>query len=733
MKWIFTVVTIIAMAASALSAEIHTAVESGDLTQIQSLIDSDTGCLELKNEHGLNPLNLASYLGKAEIVKLLLDAGADINAGDFENSQPLHNAAVSGNVDTLRVLLEHKGNIDARDDYQMTPLHFALNFRKPEAARFLVEQGADVNARNHHGGTPLIYASFSNDIELIGLLIKKGADPDQIGMNDGSALHIAAAQGQLEIARLYLENDANPNVKNSEGDTPLFWCGRERSLPVARLLIEHGADVLARNKHGGTCLHNAMHGNSVTVARFFVDQGCPINVMDNFGWSPLANASFGSPDVVEYLLMNGAKVDLKCSPVATGKKARKKGDKSADSCVCSPVSTALHSAVTRGHLDIAKQLVSYGADVNVVDQNGLTPLHHAARENYPDIVAYLLKNKAFPRVHGTVFGRTPLHLAAIEGNQEIVTQLLATGVNPDGLDTLHHSALDYAFAHNYRGIAYELLAAGANDDRLVDLVRLNTEPAAEMTAGTATVRYLGHSGWAIETPQHFLVFDYNLQGRNPDNVNASLANGYIVPEQLNGKAVTVFATHIHGDHYDRDIFQWKHNCPDMRYVLGFRPQDIPREQYHFVPHHTTRQIGDMTVTTILSNDTGVGFLVEVDGLTILHPGDHAWGVKAEKSIYEKEIDFLAGLNKAIDIGFVPITGCGLGDRNLVQQGAIMAAKKLKPAVTIPMHGGDNSQRYHNWVQLAGENGVQTPLAYAVDKGDVMVYRDGKIQKDFMTF
>ncbi len=93
-----------------------------------------------------------------------------------------------------------------------------------------------------------------------------------------------------------------------------------------------------------------------------------------------------------------------------------------------------------------------------------------------------------------------------------------------------------------------------------------------------------------------------------------LANGHIRPEELKGLPVFVFVTHDHGDHFDRQILEWKKAVPDLTYVFGFEPQGV--DGAVSLAPRTQRTIGPLAVTTIQANDAGVGFAVAVDGLTI---------------------------------------------------------------------------------------------------------------------
>jgi len=84
--------------------------------------------------------------------------------------------------------------------------------------------------------------------------------------------------------------------------------------------------------------------------------------------------------------------------------------------------------------------------------------------------------------------------------------------------------------------------------------------------------------------------------------------------------------------------------------------------------------------------------------------------------------------KSFPASFGPILGCSLGTPESVQLGAHYAIKTLKPKVFMPMHSGQATYRYRDFVAEAAERNYQTQLAYALNEGDRFIYRDGKIDK-----
>lgn len=99
----------------------------------------------------------------------------------------------------------------------------------------------------------------------------------------------------------------------------------------------------------------------------------------------------------------------------------------------------------------------------------------------------------------------------------------------------------------------------------------------ELGEGEAYIWYLYHSGWAVRTKSHFLVFDYIERGTKPDN--ASLSNGFIELDELAGNNVYVFVSHSHSDHFDRSILEWEHSLDNIKYIFGWNFHDKKEHPY----------------------------------------------------------------------------------------------------------------------------------------------------------
>jgi hypothetical protein len=342
------------------------------------------------------------------------------------------------------------------------------------------------------------------------------------------------------------------------------------------------------------------------------------------------------------------------------------------------------------------------------------------------LVDLLIAKKANLNVVEERTGKTMLHEAALRGNSSIVSKLITAGVPKDAKDKNGYTALSYALKYGNKTAAEILKQAGIEnvtwESNLDDLTYLNKT----LAKGEAYIWYLRHSGWALKTKSALLVFDYWDNDTPPDE--KLLANGHIQPEELKKIPIYVFVSHNHGDHFDRQIFDWKKEIPGITYVFGFEAQG--EEGIITLHPHTQQKIGALNVTTIQSNDAGVGFAVEVDGLTIFHAGDHSNNtLEMQDNNFFPEIDFLAEKGIKADISFfLNMYGCGSSNPEAFQKGIFYAVDKLKIKSVLPMHGADKEWVYQNLVDGVAQNNIKVDVGAAVNQGDRFFFSKGGLKK-----
>jgi ankyrin repeat protein/L-ascorbate metabolism protein UlaG (beta-lactamase superfamily) len=707
----FGIISIGLFIGTAGSQDIYIAVSSGDLASIKALIKQDPGLLNAKNSGAMTPLNFAAEQNQYEAAKLLLDMGADPTLGDNENSRPIHLAAVSGSVSIAELLLSKGIDIDSRDINDMTPLLFAASRGKLEMVQFLISRGANVKATTINGFSSLQMAAISGNLDLVKMLVSNDASINARTDLGFTPLHSAASFGRTEVVKYLVDKGADINAENQEGDQPLTLCRNLNCMDAVKYLISKGADVKHKNNEGFTALHNVAGRGTIPLAQLLLDNGADINAASSAGWVPLTCCGWAenSGEISRFLILSGA--DVNPNPCRNNKE-----------CTCGTnFFTPLHAACQWNRFDMMKALVDNGAKVNILNGNGLTPLILAIESGNIESVKYLVDNGAFLNIPEKTQGCSELHLAVAMGYGDIVDFLVEKGSFLDAKDFNGKTPLDYAFYYGQEKIGYDLLAAGANDEALAEYFSRECPLKKNISQGEADIWFLGHSGWAIKTQNHFLVFDYFEDSRTREPDDTCLASGFIVPAELKDLDVTVFSSHQHQDHFNLGIFEWKQELPGINYVLCFNPPGIEENEYIYIPVNEEKEVGDMKIYVNKSTDLGGGFLVEVDGLVIFHMGDHVNRQDDLVPAFTHEIDLIADKNVDIDILFSPIRGCGLGTPSQVGTGIDYALEKLHPAIFVPMHAGSHTFEYRQFAERLESEGVDQAIRYVINKGDRFSY------------
>lgn len=391
-----------------------------------------------KNPEGETPLMSVARAGNVEGAKRLLDAGADVNATERWGGQSaLMWAAAQSQSDMVKLLVEHGADLDARGAVRrwerkvireprpkdmnqggFTPLLYAAREGCIECARHLVEGGADIDLADPHRVTPLNMALFNLHFDLAAYLIEAGANVDKWDLYGRTPLYMAAdtntlpvmgngsmvvlpspdARTGLDVARMLLERGADPNIQLkrrppyrnvpqdrggdsilSQGATPLLRAARAGDAPLVALLLEHGALVDLPSNQGVTPLMAAAgveYGQRVTRGRNRTEEGVL--------------------ETMRLLLEAGADVHARSLTERRGETAahllvieQRLNDYSYDyrgrqvpSPRAVPHRTALHGAAMRGFTPFVELLVEHGADLHAKDANGATPLD-LAMGRYP--------------------------------------------------------------------------------------------------------------------------------------------------------------------------------------------------------------------------------------------------------------------------------------------------------------------------------------------------------------
>ncbi|KAF6788786.1 ankyrin repeat domain-containing protein 52 [Colletotrichum sojae] len=421
------------------------------------------------SESGRTALGAACDKGNLEAVRLVMEAGANIDMVDHRRRTPIYAASHNGHVDVIKVLLEKGADISVADNDGWTPLNAASNGGHLEVVKVLLEKGADVSVASQSGLTPLNTASYGGHLEVVKVLLEKGADASVASQSGWTPLYIASSKGHLKVVKVLLEKGADVSVASQSGWTPLNAASYGGHLEVVKVLLEKGADISVANKDGWTPLNAASNGGHLEVVKVLLEKGADVSVADKDGLTPLNAASNGGHlEVVKVLLEKGADVSVADNDGLTPLNVASYGghlevvkvllEKGADVSVADNDGwTPLNAASNGGHLEVVKVLLEKGADVSVADKDGWTPLYTASSKGHLEVVKVLLEKGADVSVANNN-GWTPLNAASNGGHLEVV-KVLTSRVD---LDTKHprygRTALSYASEGGHEPVVQFLLA-----------------------------------------------------------------------------------------------------------------------------------------------------------------------------------------------------------------------------------------------------------------------------------
>lgn len=542
-------------------------------------------------------------------------------------------------------------------------------------------------------GQSIHEAVQKGDIKTVKKLLED--NPQLVNKENDSRtpLHIAAMQGKKEIAELIIKKGADVNIKDKNGITPLMYASVPgNNQDIVDLLLSNGAEIT---------IFEAITLGKKDLIKSLLSKGTDINIENNMGLTPLyVSIVSRKREIAELLIDNGADINKKLQGL-----------------------TPLIGTITFGEEKIAELLIKKGADINTVGDDGSTALSKAVDGGFTKLVDILLKKGADFNIKENRYKRTLLHTSALKGYSQIAGFLIEKGINVNEKDDKGKTPLYYAAKYGHRTVADLLRKNGSKKVSLEENYGYSSFLEKNLKDKEAAVWYLNHSGWAVRTKNNLLIFDYDERGSKPDE--PLLTNGYINPDEIKKQNVYVFVTHEHGDHFNKKIFDWHKKIRGVNYILGFEFRDV--EEIKFIPPRENRKIGDLEITTIESNDGGVGFLVKADGLTIFHAGDHANRKEDFSGHYKAEIDFLAKEGLFPDIAFVPVTGCGFRNPEAVKKGAYYLIEKLNPKIFFPMHAGGAEYQYKNFADQASNDNIKVDFVCAENRGDRFFYRNGKIK------
>ncbi|XP_045606736.1 transient receptor potential cation channel subfamily A member 1 homolog isoform X2 [Procambarus clarkii] len=426
-----------------LDTPLHRAAKEGRIHICTMILQHNNIEINVRNDKGMSPLHLATLENHAEVIKLLIENGADCKMQDKYFHLPLHYAAQKGFPECCEVLLSICSDADKEKQLTVvlkdrkTPLMLAAKGGHHKCCAKL--GNTSINAVDKEGNTALHYAAIGGFENTIELLLTMGAEPNTQNKKRKAPVHEAAGKKKSSCLKLLKDNCAKFDVVDEQNRTVLHYAAEKNaedclqyllSLPDLKILDK-------KDKERCTALHIAIKRESVECAHILLKSGAspieqcigkmtPLHLAADKGYTSLCEVLLAK-DIVQVSQENGKKA------------------------------TPLHLAALHGSVDVCQMLLRKGARLSAVDTNGRTALHIAANKGCGSVVKFLTKKGITQRTKDDT-GSTALHLAASEGSLECC-QLLVASAKATCNDIDHNGKLpfDRAFEKKHDSVFRFLL------------------------------------------------------------------------------------------------------------------------------------------------------------------------------------------------------------------------------------------------------------------------------------
>ncbi|XP_067664250.1 putative ankyrin repeat protein RF_0381 [Haliotis asinina] len=432
------------------------ACTEGDQFGVKLLLSGGLADINTKDQNGKPPVMIAAMNGYENIFHLLGKEGADLTLTDEYHSTILHIACETENLNIVKYILnENIVDINSRDDDDMTPLMTAALWGHADVFCVLVGKGADlllvtddkrtmlhfacsggsitivkhvlshtrvdINSRDHEGTTPVINAASYGHKDVFDLLVRKGADLTL--KNDSDTILCAASRGgNAEIVKYILRQDASSiNSRRSDGMTPVLLAAYKGHWEVFSLLVSNEANItLLRPETGENILHVACRGGNMKIVKYVLKQNIlDINWKTTEGFTPAMIAASGR------------------------------------------------------HNDVFDLLVEKGADLALVDNDGINILHLACLWGNIEVVKYVLTKDIVDINVRSMDKTTPVMEAVIAGQKEMLYMLSINGADMTTTDESGYNILHLAVSNDRKECARYIITQ--------DFVNINASDDEGMT------------------------------------------------------------------------------------------------------------------------------------------------------------------------------------------------------------------------------------------------------------
>jgi ankyrin repeat protein len=440
------------LAASAPTSQSGESTESVEVARIRAIIKNSPDLIDAPQGGGETLLHIAAQSGDLDVVKLLLESGADINGSKPFSATALHYAAGNGHETVVRFLLSRGADPNGESAIGITPLGLAVAKGYRTVASTLLQAGATVTnkASNsggyigniaieiHKGETALHIASRSGYPAIVSLLLTNGAPVDAVDSEQQTPLCLAVQHRDLDAATKLLTGGASPNIGK---EPPLYLAaGGYGDENMVQTLLKAGADPNLQSSgvfgENTTPLGAAIKRSRIAIVKVLLQAHADPNKTGINGW-PLIYNAISKPEILKLLLDAGANPNPESIPYDIRHTHLPRHQPSTQNI------SPLMFAVAKTNVESVLLLLEHRANVNATNEAGASALILAVEFCPSNLVQTLVASGANVNQQDAD-GYTPLEWAASAANLDNVKVLIAVGAEPNIRDHFGLTPLNVA-------------------------------------------------------------------------------------------------------------------------------------------------------------------------------------------------------------------------------------------------------------------------------------------------
>uniref|UniRef100_A0A4W4E7P5 Death domain-containing protein n=1 Tax=Electrophorus electricus TaxID=8005 RepID=A0A4W4E7P5_ELEEL len=283
--------------------------------------------LDLPDKYGVTAIHLAAWFGSLEILKLLVQSGADqrvetevsliiLNIKHYYGMNMMHCAAVNDHTEIVQYIVKdlQMRELDKEDHHGSRPFAVAAEHGRVTMLQMMMEEDYKMATMegNQNGDTPLHLAARNGHLEAMQLLLESFAIRNEVNHDGETALYLAADGAYEDCVLALLEANCDPNTHTLNGTSPLHAVCEKGHTSVVKLLVNSGAQMNIQNNYLQTPFHLAVKNCYIPVIHTLLESGCDPNITDHLGQTALHTAAeLGKVDVVEMILKAGVDMEIK--------------------------------------------------------------------------------------------------------------------------------------------------------------------------------------------------------------------------------------------------------------------------------------------------------------------------------------------------------------------------------------------------------------------------------------